>query len=477
MAGMNKPISNILKGDERQMKKRFAGVATLVTATMLTALTGCGDKAASTNTPAPTTAPATTSAATQAPASTPAASGDTLKGDFEIQYFVGGYGDAWWKQVIGEFGKLHPNLNIKQSAGSQINDQMKPRWIQGNPPDVVYIDGAGSNEAQMVQDDQLMDISDWIKDAKNVDGKKILDLLFAKPVDYKGKTFTIPLVFGSWGTFYDKAFFEQKGWKAPTDFNSFMDVAKQIKAAGIHPYIHTGKYPYYISGGFLDSAIISANNGDASILKKIEALEPGVFGSEPVKKALNKIVQMADAGLIDPASVAINHTDSQMLFLQHKDAFIPNGLWVENEMKKDVPQGFKFGFIPSIAQDPGQPYVAVPYTSQMAVAKKSKNPEAAKAFIQYIFTEKAAVQWAESTGALMNLKADLNNSKAGDLVKEAAQYYTSDKTIVAPVIAVNADYEKARNDAIVALTQKKITVDEWVKRVEDAAAKAKAKQK
>ena len=72
---------------------------------------------------------------------------------------------------------MNPDLKIKESAGAKINDQMKPRWIQGNPPDFVYIDGAGSNTRQMVTDDQLMDITDWLKDAKNVDGKKILDLL------------------------------------------------------------------------------------------------------------------------------------------------------------------------------------------------------------------------------------------------------------------------------------------------------------
>ncbi|MCR8643699.1 extracellular solute-binding protein [Paenibacillus sp. N1-5-1-14] len=456
------------------MQKKKVALSGAVIASLLAVSVGCGSKEAATS-PSPSAAatptPASTAAAT--PAATPAGSTDTLKGDFEIQYFVGGYGDAWWKKMVEEFGKLHPNLKIKQSAGPKINDQMQPRWIQGDPPDVVYIDGAGSNEAQMVKDDQLLDITDWFKGAKNADGKQISDLLIAKPIDYSGKTFTIPLVFGSWGTFYDKAWFKEKGWKTPTDFQSFMEVSKTIKDAGIKPYIHTGMYPYYISGGFLDSAIISENGGDASILKKIEALDPTVFSSDPFKKALDKLAQIRDAGFIDPASVGINHTDSQMLFLQHKDAFIPNGLWVENEMKANIPAGFTFGFIPSIAQDAGKPSVVVPYTSQMAIAKKSKNPEAAKAFVQYILTEKSAVQWAELAGVPMNLKADLESSKAGAMAKDAAKSFNDKNTIVAPVIAVNKDYEKVRNDALVAFTQKKITADEVIKRLVDVANKAK----
>ncbi|WP_311198728.1 hypothetical protein [Paenibacillus hexagrammi] len=60
---------------------------------------GCGNSAA----PAETTNAAATAAPTAAAATAAAASptsdgGKKLTGDFEIQYFVGGYGDAWWKK-------------------------------------------------------------------------------------------------------------------------------------------------------------------------------------------------------------------------------------------------------------------------------------------------------------------------------------------------------------------------------------------
>lgn len=396
-----------------------------------------------------------------------------LTGEFEVQYFVGGYGDTWWKHVIGEFQKQNPNLKIKQTAGSQINDQMRPRWIQGNPPDFVYIDGAGSNEAQMVTDAQLMDLTEFLKGATNGDGEKLLDIAIAQPTDYNGKNFTMPLVFGSWGTFYDKAWFKQQGWETPTDFESFMAVSQKIKESGVSPYIHTGVYPYYINGGLVNSAIVSANGGDASIISRMASLEEGIFKSEPVMKALDRIVQIRDAGLIDPGAIALNHTDSQMSFLQHKAAFIPNGLWLENEMSKDVPDGFEFDFIPSVMQDKGEKFVAIPYTASVAIAEKAKNPEAAKAFLQFIFTKQFAVDWAEMTGAIMNVKADLENSTAGPVVKTAMNYFNSDNLVVAPALIVNADVETALQDSIIALLDKRITPAEWGERLEKAAAAAR----
>lgn len=458
------------------MKKALTKSAALGMASLLCALSlaGCGGAPAAK--PADTAKPG--EAAKPADGAKPAngtkpADGAKIAGDFEIQYFVGGYGDSWWKEVIGEFQKKYPDLKIKQSAGSQINDQMKPRWIQGNPPDVVYIDGAGSNEAQMVKDDQLMDISDWVKTAKNVDGDKLTDQLIAPPQDFNGKNFTIPLVFGSWGTFYDEALFKKNGWTVPTDWDSFLATSEKIKASGMNPYIHTGKYPYYIVGGLVNSGFVSENGDNPQILKDQEAAKEKAFKNDAVAKTLQKLVDMRDKGYFDNASFGINHTDSQMLFLQRKDAMIPNGLWLENEMKKDVPADFKFGFLPSVMQKPGGKSIAIPYTSNIAIAKKAKNPEAAKAFVQFIFTKKTATRWAELTGAIMNVKADLEATSASGVVKSAMKYFNSSNTIVAPVFKLNADLEQAENDATIALLQKKITPDEWMDRMEKAAAKVR----
>jgi N-acetylglucosamine transport system substrate-binding protein len=459
----------------RNSKKALAW--SMILSTVLLA-TGCGS---STNSPNPTEKPlgSANPAESAAPAVSSQPQGSRLTGDFEVQYFVGGYGDVWWKQVIAEFQKQNPDLKIKESAGAKINDQMKPRWLQGNPPDFVYIDGAGSNTRQMVTDDQLMDITDWLKVAKNVDGTKIVDLLIAQPEEYKGgKSYAIPLVFGSWGTFYDKALFKSKGWQAPADFESFLALGDKIKAEGnISPYIHTGVYPYYINGGLLDPTIIAMNNYDTSIFKRINSLEQGIWKSEPVMKALGKIVEMRDKGFIDKGSPALNHTDSQSQWLQHKAAFIPTGIWVESEMAKDVPAGFEFGFLPSIGQDKGGKYVANPYTATVAIAKKAKNPEAAKAFIQYIFTENQSKAWAELSKAPSNIKADLEGTNAPALTKEAAKFYNSPNTVVAPEIVIPEELVTARNNATVALTKGEITPQQWADRMEEATEKIRNKEK
>lgn len=457
----------------RLFSKRIATLG--MASSLVLALAACGGGS---------TAPKTDSGSTSANSSTKqtdaaaTSSGDStttsakkLSGDFEIQYFVGGYGDKWWKKVIADFQAANPDLKVKESAGPKINDQNKPRWIGGNPPDFVYIDGPNLNDRQMVTDGQLEDLTAWLKDAKNIDGDKITDILAQQPPLYDGKVYNIPLVLNSWGIFYDKAFLKDKNVEPPKDFPSFLDASDKMKAAGITPFIHTGKYPYYINGAFLFPAIVSANNSDFKILQDMADSKPEAFQNPAVLAGLNKIVQLRDKGFIDKASIQINHTDSQMLFLQHKDAFIPNGLWLPNEMSKDVPATFDFGFIPSVTQDKGGKVVANTSTATVAIAKNAKNKDAAKAFLQFIFSKAQASQWAELSGAPSNIKGDISSSKAPSFVKDAAAYLTNPNTVVIPAITFNADVDKAMQDATDALTISTITPEEWVKRVVDVVKK------
>lgn len=344
---------------------------------------------------------------------------DGLSGTLEIQYFVGGYGDGWWKRVIGDFQKQHPDLKIVEHAGPNINTEMNTRWISNTPPDVVYIDGAGASETQMIAEGQLMDISNFAKEIKLENGTALMESFIspAEEVD-GGKIYSLPLVFDTWGTWYDSKWFEENGWDVPTDFDSWMSSMEKIKGdTNIAPFITTGQHTQYFHRGVLNPAFAAAggeqllndlNNGVVDAWKKPETLE-----------VLKKVEKIAQAGVIDTGFAAYNHTQSQMNFLMHKNAYIPVGFWLPNEMKNDTPDTFEFGFTPTPMNDPGKPLALVPDIRTIAIAEKAKNPEAAKAFLEFIFTEEYAQAFAEATGAIMNMKnVDLSsNTNVPDFLK------------------------------------------------------------
>lgn len=396
-----------------------------------------------------------------------------ISGDLEIQYFVGGYGDSWWKEVIGDFEEEYPDVTVTQQAGPNINDEMRSRWVSGDPPDVVYIDGAGSSETQMVEDGQLMDLSDWVKDVKMEDGTPLMDSFIVDPATYDdGNIYSLPLVFDTWGTWYDKALFDEKGYEVPTDFDSFMSTMGDIKDDGdMVPFVTTGQYPYYFLRGVLYPAF-GAAGGEKLLADVIDGAE-GAWSSDEVLEVMKKVEKMQKAGYIDPGFGALSHTQSQMNFILRDNAFIPVGFWLPNEMENDTPEDFQFGFIPSPMNDKGEPGAIVPDLRPLAIAKEAKNPEAAEAFIEFVFTKEYATLFSEHTGAIMNLQGvDLSTNEnvpeylitANDMINDPEQVQIYNKPH-----PMSADFETPISDSLVSLMLGNISAEEFVKEAEKAA--------
>ncbi|SFF66859.1 carbohydrate ABC transporter substrate-binding protein, CUT1 family [Halobacillus alkaliphilus] len=396
-----------------------------------------------------------------------------ISGELEIQYFVGGYGDSWWKEVIGDFEEKYPDVTITEHAGPNINEEMRSRWVSDDPPDVVYIDGAGSSETQMVEDDQLMNLTEWMNGIELEDGTPLSESFIVDPAKYDGDVYSLPLVFDTWGTWYDSAWFEEKGWDVPKDFSGFMDTMGQIKQEeDIAPFVTTGQYPYYFLRGMLYPAFGAA--GGDELLNQVIKGEKGAWTSEPVLNVMKKVEQMQKEGYIDPGFGALNHTQSQMNFLMHDNAFIPVGFWLPNEMEKDTPEDFQYGFIPSPMQDEGEPYAIVPDLRPLAIAEKAENPEAAKAFVEFVFTKEYAKLFSEHTGAIMNLQGvDLASSEevpqflieANKMINDPDQVQIYQKPH-----PMSSNLETPISNSLVSLMLGNITAEEFVEEAEKAAS-------
>ncbi|GAB3068839.1 ABC transporter substrate-binding protein [Virgibacillus ainsalahensis] len=396
-----------------------------------------------------------------------------ISGELEIQYFVGGYGDTWWKEVIADFQEEYPDVTITEHAGPNINDEMRTRWVSNDPPDVVYIDGAGSSEAQMVEDGQLMNLSDWAQEIELENGDKLVDSFIVDPATYDGDVYTLPLVFDAWGTWYDRALFEEEGYEVPTDFESFMSSMEEIKEGeGIEPFVTSGQHPYYFLRGMLYPAFGAA--GGDELLSDLIKGEEGAWTSDVVLETMKKVEQMQQEGMIDSGLGALNHTQSQMNFLLHDNAFVPVGFWLPNEMANDTPEDFEYGFIPSPMQDAGEPYAIVPDMRPLAIAEEAENPEAAKAFVEFAFSRDYALSFSEHTGAIMNLNdVDLSQSdevpayltEANAMINDPEQVQIYHKPH-----PMSADLETPIGDALMSLMLGNMTAEEFVETAESAAA-------
>jgi N-acetylglucosamine transport system substrate-binding protein len=395
--------------------------------------------------------------------------GAELEGSLELQIFVGGYGDVWWKEAIEGFKAENPNLNVIVNMGSRINDQMKTRWVSDDPPDFVYCDGASLPLEQFIKDGRFMDLKNWFDTTKAADGKLIREHIFKGFIkDIGGKEYLAPYILSYMGLFYDTKLLKDNSIELPTDFDSFVKAGESLKSKGVALMCFPEKYPIYLWEGFVQPALV--DEGGEELLNDVLNHKKGVFTSQPFKNVILKIETMRNKGLILKNKAPLDHTQSQMLWLQRKAAFIPNGLWLESEMKGHIPSDFNMQFSVAPIRSNGQQTGLVGYGIPFAISAEAKNPKAAEEFLAYLYREDVVKRFIEICGTPTCYSVDVSSIRASDAVKKTMIDISNSKIPLIPTKSMmEPTISAVAYNSLADLAAGTIDTEEYCQRVEEAA--------
>ncbi|MDI4647929.1 extracellular solute-binding protein [Cohnella hashimotonis] len=360
-------------------------------------------------------------------ASSSSAAPKTLK----VAYFKGGYGDAWFLALKKEFEKVHQNVTVELEGDAGIMDKLDPRFESGsNLPDVAFL--IHSDKWQIwAGKGYLADLSD-IYDGDSLDGGKFKDTMneeAQKFVSDKDKIYALPWSDGLLGMVYNAGMFEENGWEVPKTWKEFAQLADQMKAKGIAPIVYPGKIP----GGYMDflvkPMIVQAGGFDyLDELLKMESPEP--LNNPAKKQALEQYEALFKNGWVLKGSEAVNHTEAQMLFLSGKAAMIPNGHWLENEMKSSIPSGFRMKMMPvPLVDNPKETNIAFSMVGGdiTVIPTKAKEMELAKEFVRFAATKEMNKQFTALTGALRPFKYDMDGVQVSEFTQSVVDIMQSSK--------------------------------------------------
>ena len=163
----------------------------------------------------------------------------------DVVIFKGGYGDEYALFHEELYKKAYPQAQIKHTATTQIAQEMQPRFVAGNPPDVLDNSGAQKIDyATLAAEGQCADLAPLL-DAPSLDDPnvKIRDLLLPGVLEqgtYDGKFLMLNYVYAAFPMWYSKPLFDQHGWQPPTTLDEMLALCEQIKAAGIAPWAYGG---------------------------------------------------------------------------------------------------------------------------------------------------------------------------------------------------------------------------------------------
>ena len=417
--------------------------------------------------------------------------GNSGTNDFVVQIFSGGYGSEMWSYALKEFEKDHPEYNIVVNMSNEVNDAMANDWKDGNEPDFVFLDGTLEKDAWL-QSGLLYDFTDWAKTAKvagedvTVAQKVNMDYAF-KYTDKKGKTITygMPLLISAYGTWYDNAVFTKNGWSVPENYAQLKEFTANNATKDMATLIYPGAYAGYLVQGFIFPAL--AEYGQEFYNRVENALDAEVYTSENFKAVMNRFAEFCKLtnafkkgsdGIVE--SLSVNHTQSQIKWLAHEAAFIPNGLWLRKELEKDIADPKNGSSVTSLAGFEMR-YTSSPLTLEKkviiassvtcGVAKNAKNQKAALEFITYLYRDDVIKKFVERSDSPSAATVDLSDVEVSDVLKYTQQVMNDPSyTIYAHTGSWGKQVDSVFNQGVNSIVNGTKTVDEVCNEI---AAKAR----
>ncbi|MFI7541851.1 N-acetylglucosamine/diacetylchitobiose ABC transporter substrate-binding protein [Actinoplanes sp. NPDC049599] len=324
----------------------------------------------------------------------------------EVVIFNGGFGDEYAKAHQAMYRERYPRAPIRHSATQQIAETLQPRFVAGDPPDVV--DNSGGSQIDfngLVSQGALADLGELL-DAPSLDDPKVRvrDTLLPGIVDagsYDGTVRALNYAYSAYGIWYSEKLFTDRGWQYPQTWDQMIALCRQIKAAGLAPWTYQGKHARYMSWPILAAA---AKLGGVEVLKAIDNLEPGAWRQDAVRTAADAYSQLAVDGFLQRGAEGMDHVQAQTEWCRGKAAFISCGSWLENEQKAVTPPGFRMAVAPTPSLTGGDklPFTAFRGTGSEAfvVPAKAKNLRGGLEYLRVMLSRRAA---ADFTGRVSSL--------------------------------------------------------------------------
>ena len=395
----------------------------------------------------------------------------------EVVVFKGGYGDDYAVQAEATYKQKYPQAKVDHKGLQKVGEAMQPRFVAGEPPDVVDNTGAGRLDiATLVGASQVTDLTELL-DAPSLDqpGKKVRDTLLPGVVDdgtFGGKTVALNFTYTVWGVWYSKSLFAERGWTYPKTWDEMVALCAEIKKAGVAPWTYQGKYPEYLNDPLLTMA---AKTGGADLVKAVDNLQPGAWKQEGLVQAAAAFAELAGSGYLMSGSEALSHTEAQAAWCQKKAAFIPCGSWLESEQKGVTPAGFDMvmGTVPARTAADQLPVTAVQAASSESflVPAKAKNPAGGQEYLRILFSKASATAFAKANSTLPSVAGatdGLTLTSGLGSVRDAVTAAGND-TLAYKFRTWYAPLAKAVDDATGELVNKRLSPADWSTRIQKAA--------
>ncbi|MFJ8824126.1 N-acetylglucosamine/diacetylchitobiose ABC transporter substrate-binding protein [Streptomyces sp. NPDC102467] len=313
--------------------------------------------------------------------------------------FNGGYGTDYVSYTSTVVGSQVKGLKVQVKPVVDIAPELQPRFVGGNPPDLI--DNSGEDQIGFLGIlDQLEELDD-VLEANNYEGKKIADTLFPgvkDPGTFNNKFIALNYVMTVYGVWHSKTLFEENSWTAPKTWDEALDLGQKAKKKGKYLFVHGKEAATYYLTLLVDSAV---KEGGDEVRIALEKLEKDSWSHPAIQGVLKVMETMVKQKMFVPGGSGTQFQKAQAIWSNDQKALLyPSGGWIENEMKKATKKDFQMTGIPemTLTDKPKMPYEALRAAAgePFIVPKQGKNAAGGKEVLRAMLSQEAAANFSKT---------------------------------------------------------------------------------
>ena len=285
--------------------------------------------------------------------------------------------------MAGKFQEAYPNINTeveKIKDDSEYWNAMKMRASANQLPDVMF------NKPFT-----LSRFKDYLIDLSDLDATRNNELAAGYGLD--GKILGIPMTAGYEYVYYWKDMFEEAGVEVPTTWDQLKEVSRTLqdyygKDNPDFMAIALGakdEWPDYPFMEFMP-ALEGGNGQNWNDMAKTDA--PFAADTD-IAKAYQKAYDLFTSGVFGKDPLGLGSDQATALFAQKQAAITALGDWGLQNIQNGTDDYSQLGtfYLPARNTESGPFRVIVQGDSFMGITTHSKNPEAAKAFVEWFYSD------------------------------------------------------------------------------------------
>ncbi len=411
-------------------------IAMLLALAMVLSMAACGASEKPAETQA--AAPAETQAA--APAETEAKEAVTIK----VAAIETAYGSEIWQKVAAAFTET-TGINVELTTDKNLEDVISASMQGGEYPDVVHL-ATGRPAAlteQMIKANGLTDITDVLGMTVPGEDKLVSEKISGGFTETSltnpygdGKTYMAPMFYSPCGLFYNAKLFEEKGWTVPTTWDEMWELGELAAAEGIALFT-------YPTAGYYDAFLYALmyTVGGPEFFNAATTYEEGIWDTAEGAKLFEILDKLAAYTHKDTPAQANGQdfTKNQLMVMQNKALFMPNGTWIVGEMAEaeaTLENEFAWGMTALPAVEAGGSGYSFCWFEQAWIPAGAANVDAAKQFVAFLYSDAACAIFAEA-GAIQPVNG-IASMLEGDNIMFYSIYDNGAKAAMGGFAAYNA---------------------------------------